>query len=179
MRILLLLTALLGVLAAPAVTADPRISQLDVRVAGGEALVTFRLADGLDQRIFDRIESGLPTAVLYQLELKAERRAWYDKTLDETELEVVATYDALEREYLVNFRLDGDLVESRMVRDRPALVAAMTRFERLPVFGLAGVPPSARLRVRLRAHLGSKTLFAMIPADVTTEWAESRKFRPS
>lgn len=163
---------------APASAAEPKLSLPEVSVEENRARLTFRLEGPLGRKFFDRIDSGLPTAVLYQVELQEVRQGWYDKTLDKTELEVLVTYDALEREYLVHYRLGGDLIESRMARTRPELFRAMTRFRDLPVFPLVEVSRKARLRVRMRAHLGSRTLFAMIPSDITTEWVESRKFRP-
>jgi hypothetical protein len=64
-----------------------------------------------------------------------------------------------------------------MVYDQPSLAAAMTRIEALPVFTLDRLPQRWRLLIKARAELGAKTILAMIPVTVTTEWTESRKFR--
>ena len=85
-------------------------------------------------------------------------------------------YNAVSQEYLVNFKREGKLVESRLVRHLPELEAAMTRFERVPVFRLDD-DERGRLLVKARAELGSRTLLSFIPVNVTTDWAESRKFR--
>ncbi len=84
-------------------------------------LVSFTLHDAFDQRFLDRLDSGLPTSILYRLELHSDRKRWYDRPLEETTLEVVAMYDAVARDYTVHSKLDGELIESRTVRDRQAL----------------------------------------------------------
>ena len=166
-------------LPSPLAAGDPRVASLGVDVRENRAFLSVALADALDERFFERVESGLPTAVVYQFELQADRKRWYDKTLETSELQVVAMYDALEREYLVNYKLSGKLVESRVVRDLDDLALAMTRLDDVPVFELDDVPRRVRLQVRIRALLGSKTLFAVIPSTVSTDWAESEKFRPT
>jgi len=166
-------------LAAPAAAAaEARIADVRVALEGRRALVSFELADGFGAELRDRIESGLPTGVVYELELFKDRKRWWDRSLDHTELEVVAMYNALTREYLVNFKLDGRLIESRQVHDLSALETAMTRIEKLPAFSLEGAPRDRRLLVRVRAELGSRTVLGFIPTLAVTDWAESAKFRP-
>jgi hypothetical protein len=80
------------------------------------------------------------------------------------------------QEYLVNYKLNGKLVESRMVRSLEDLRRAMTRFEGLPAFTLEPLPRRWRLLVKVRALLGTKTLFSIIPTREATDWKESDKF---
>lgn len=164
-------------LAAPVAQAEPRVVGLEVEVEDNQVLLSFRLDGALDERFLERVESGLPTGVVYRFELQGDRKRWFDKTLKRSTLQVVAMYDAIEEEYLVNLKLDGKLVESRMVRDLEELARVLTRFERVPVFGLQDVPRRWRLQVRLRAELGSKTILSMIPAKIHTDWIASAKFR--
>jgi len=157
--------------------ADPRLSQLTVRVDGNLARVSFRLDGAIDEAFTERLASGLPTGFVYQLELLKDRKRWFDRPLETNTLQVVAMYDAATRGYLINYKLDGKLVESRMVRELADLERAMTRVEDLPAFELDSVPRAWRLLVRARAQVGSRTLFAFVPSRVTTDWRESRKFR--
>jgi hypothetical protein len=149
-------------------------------VADGQVLVSFVLAGAFDEAILARIDSGLPTSFVYRLELVRDRKRWWDDQVAEATLEVVAMYNAVSQEYLVNFKRDGKLVESRLARSKLELEAAMTRFERVPLFALADVRASgdSRLRLRARAELGTKTWLSFIPLHVETDWAQSRKFRP-
>jgi hypothetical protein len=74
--------------------------------------------------------------------------------------------------------LGGELIESRTVRDREALEEAMTRIHDIPVFSVGGLPHAERLLVRAQAELGSRTILLFIPSTLTTDWEESRQFRP-
>lgn len=161
----------------PTAHAEPHLEKVRIDVRDQRALASFHLADGLDDRFYERLESGLPTAFVYEMELRVQRRMWFDKTLETQELQVTAMYDALEREYLINYKLDGKLFDSRVVRELDELSRAMTRVEDVPAFDLSDLSSGQRLRVRLRATLGSKTVLAMIPSTITTDWVESRRLR--
>lgn len=154
-----------------------RIEDLTVTVDGNRALVSFLLEDAFDERLVERVQSGLPTGFTYQLELLKDRKRWYDRALEDTSFQIAATYDALSKEYLVHYRLAGKLVDSRMFADLDDLRRALTRVEDLPAFALDDLPRSWRLLVRVRADLGSRMIFSFIPAKDFTEWTESNKFR--
>jgi hypothetical protein len=162
-------------LGAPAGAADLVIPQVDVVGAYVEA--TFHLEGGFDEVFQARLDSGLPTGFVYRFELQRDRKHWWDDKLREATVEVVAMYNAVGQEYLVNFKHDGRLVESRLVRSRPELAAALTRFDRVRLFDLAALPRRTRLLVKGRAELGSRTLLSFIPINLNTDWADSRKFR--
>jgi hypothetical protein len=157
--------------------ADPKITDFQVALDGGQVLASLTLASAFDRRFTARLESGLPTTILYRFELDLDRRNWWDPRLRSSSLEVRALYDAVSRIYTVYFRLDDKLIESRTVHDRGVLEAAMTRIERLPVFSLSGIHEHKRMLLRARAELGTRTLLSFIPALITTEWVESAKFR--
>jgi hypothetical protein len=156
---------------------DAAVTRPRVEVEGNRALVSFALEGAVDERFLERVHSGLPTGFLYRLELLKDRKRWYDRPLAETTLQVVAMYDAVSREYLVNRKLGGKLVDSRIVGDLPSLERELTRVDALPAFHLDGLPRSWRLLVRVRAEMGSRTILSIIPAKVQTDWSESRKFR--
>jgi len=163
--------------AAGSASSEPELSELRVRVDGNLARVSFRLDGAIDQAFAERLASGLPTGFVYQLELLKDRKRWFDRPLGTNTLQVVAMYDAATRGYLINYKLDGKLVESRMVRELADLERALTRVEDLPAFALDSVPRAWRLLVRARAEVGSRTVLSLVPSRVTTDWRESRKFR--
>jgi len=180
MRRLLLIAALLLATPFPALAAplvSPEVRDLQPTVADGEVQVSFVLAGAFDDGFLSRIQSGLPTTIAYEFELLRDRKHWWDDEIADATLEVVAMYNAVSQEYLVNFKRDGKLVESRLARTRGDLEAAMTRFERVPLFPVEGTD-DARLLVKARAELGSRTLLNFIPVHITTDWAVTRKFRP-
>ncbi len=163
--------------AASATNDDPKIEGLRVSLEGDRVLASFSLQDAFDHRLSGRLESGLPTSILYRLELHRDRKRWYDRRLEENTLEVVAVYDAVARTYTVHYRLDGELIESRTVRERQEVREAMTRLGPLPVFSLERVRERGRILVKVRAELGSRTFLSFIPVTVATDWAESNKLR--
>jgi hypothetical protein len=167
---------LAGVLAATAAAAEPRIRDLSIVADGVQILVSFRLDGGFTPGLVERLESGLPTSLDYELELVRDRKRWWDAELDSARLEVVAMFNAITREYLVNTKLDGKLIDSRTLRDRDDLERAMTVFTALPVFTLE---PRGRERylVRARVELGTGNWLGFIPVLRTTDWLESNKVR--
>lgn len=158
--------------------AEARIDDLRVALAGNQVNASLTLHGAFDRRLSDRLESGLPTAIVYRFELRRDRKHWWDRRLAEKTLEVMARYDAVARSYTVHTKLDGELIGTQTVRDRGALETAMTRLEEVPVFSVAGLPRGERLLVAARAELGSRTILLFIPDLITTGWEESRKFRP-
>lgn len=156
---------------------EASVSNLQVAVDGQRVLASVVLRNALDGALLARLESGLPTPIVYRFELLRDRKRWFDRGLGSTTLEAAAVYDAVTQETTVNYRLDGKLIDTRTVRDRRSLEQAMTRLEAVPVFTLEGAPRGQRLLVRARAELGTRMVLALIPARVATAWAESRKFR--
>jgi len=175
MRVIAPLLAVLILAAVPA-TADPRVRGLRVSVDGRRVLVDFQLEDAFDEETAERVGTGLPTTFVYELELLRDRKRWFDRPLDSATVQVVALFDAVSREYLVNYKLNGKLIESRMVRDLDELRHAMTRFDDIPAFDLEPLPRRWRLLVKVRALLGPKTWLGIIPTRVSTDWNESHKF---
>lgn len=171
---------LLGLALLFAAQAGDKASVVDLRLAleGTEAFLSFRLDIAFDEELVSRIQSGLPTGFDFEFLLAREQRRWwwFDRPLKSSQLQVVGMYNAVTRDYLVNYKRNGELVESRTVRDLDQLHEAMTRFDRVPAFMLADVEARKSLVIRTRAEVGSKNLFSLIPTTLKTDWAETRKF---
>lgn len=167
---------LLAWLALPAHAA--KISDLETRLDDHQVQVSFRLLDSFAPKLVERIQSGLPTTLSYEVVLARDRKRWFDRDLQSTSLTVSGMYDAVRREYLVNFKQDGRLLESRVVQTLVELERAMTVFSELPLFELTQLPDNRRLLVRARAELGWEHWLGFIPSRLTTSWVESKKFRP-
>ncbi len=146
-------------------------------IRGQRLEVSFALQDAFGEELFERIESGLPSGFIFQFKLQRDNKRWFDRELDSSRLQVVAMYNAVTREYLVNYKQNGKLVASRVLRSRDELESAMTRFQSHSLFDLAGTGGRRRLLVRARARLGSRNILSIIPSSIHTDWVESRKFR--
>lgn len=160
------------VASASAATIENLVTELE----GERVRVSFELEGAFDEEVVRRVESGLATGFTFQVQLMRDRLRWADKLITSSRLEVVALYNAISREYLVNLKHDGDLIESRVVRDREALRQAMTEISRLPAFSVTGLSGPKRALVRVRAELGTRQLLFIIPITQTTGWTESAKF---
>ncbi len=155
------------------------VSDLQLALEGTEVFLSFRLDITLDEELLSRIQSGLPTGFDFEFLLTREQRRWwwFDRPIKKSRLQVVGMYNAVTRDYLVNYKRNGELVESRTVRELDQLHEAMTRFDKVPAFMLADLETRKRLVVRVRAEVGSKNLFSLIPTTIKTDWAETRKFQ--
>ncbi len=156
----------------------PHLSELQIALDGRRLEASFELINGFSDELFERIQTGLASGFTYQFVLTRDQKRWFDNRLDKSTLEVTAMYNAVTREYLVNFKQDGKLIDSRIALDREELERAMTRFSGLTVFHLGDLKANKRLSVRARAELGSKTTLLIIPTRIKTDWVRSRKFRP-
>jgi hypothetical protein len=172
-----LLVAGLLATAAPAAAEEPALADLSITLSGFQVLATFRLEGGFGPELRERIDSGLPTGIVYELELARDRKRWWDEVIDSTRLEVVAMFNAVTREYLVNTKHEGKLIDSRTIRDPAELEAVMTRFAAVPVFVLEEPSRRERYLVRARAELGSGNVLGFVPVMHATAWVESNKVR--
>lgn len=156
--------------------AEPaRIDDLLVEREENQLLVSFELINAFDADFLERVTSGLPTGFRYQIKLERLRRYWLNPSLHKSELEVIAMYNAITREYLVNYKQDGRLIDSRTVKSPEELSQAMTLLHALPFF-VVERPREGRLVVRVRAELGPKTILLLIPTTRQTPWAASETF---
>ena len=170
--------AWLGLLFAAGQPSKPSLGEPQVAVNGQRIEVTFALTDGFNDELLERIRAGLPSGYVFDFRLLRDRKRWFDVQIDSSRLEVVGSYDAVTREYLVNTKQDGKLIESRVVREEQELERMLTRFDAVPVFSLGEGGDRRRLLVRMRAEIDSTNFLFFIPRRVATSWRYSRKFRP-
>ena len=168
--------SVLGLLFVATPDDKAHLADLRVTVDGARLQVSFALVNAFDSKLVERIETGLPSGYAYHFRLLKDYKLWWDHELDDTTIQVFASYDAVSREYLVNYRQDGRLIESRVVRDLPQLETAMTRFDGLHLFTVEE-RSRRRLLIRARARLGRKNLLGIIPTSIETDAVESAKFR--
>ncbi len=174
------LTALcLIVLTFSAEAASATIDQFTATESDGAVSVRLRLAHAMDEPWrLEGLQSGLPLAFIYQVELVRKRENWFDTVLAYREIEMVATYNSLTREYLLNYRKDRKLVSSENVRSLEELEKKMTTLSEERLFEIRG-RSVGRLRIKARAILGRSYVLQVIPKAVTTDWEAVRVQDPS
>lgn len=164
----------LVLLAALPVAAEPRVRDLDAVERNGTISVSFRLDEAFETpELRTTIESGLPTVLRYEVMLVRKRPNWFDDTVATTSIEVVATYNSVTREYLLNYRRDRRLVRSEVLSSLDELKRRMTTVTEPDLFGTGGRKPW-KLRVLVRAELMRRYVWYLIPWDVATPWTETR-----
>lgn len=165
---------ILLLLASAARGEDARIRNLEALEEAERISVSFDLVGAFDAPEIRRaIESGLPTVLAYDLELIRKRPNWFDDTVSRARLEVVATYNSVTREYLLNYRRDRRLVRSEIFTSLDELKARMSRIDEPDLFSTAGRKPW-KLRVRVRAELLRRYVWYIVPWDVATPWEDTR-----
>lgn len=166
----------LGISGARAAADDEkaRLKDLVVTVEEDKVLISCKLVDAVDEKVWQRIESGLATGFGFDFKLVRFRKNWTNKEVESREVQVIVMYNALNREYLVNTKHDGALIASRVVR-QDELEKALTHLENLELFSLEGVRPG-ELFVRARAELGTSSILFFIPTIRATDWIESERF---
>jgi hypothetical protein len=152
----------------------PAISALSASLHGRKVSVSFRL-DGAfaNGETIEALESGLPTALSYDIEIVRRRPRWLDSQIATARIEVICTFNSVTREYLLNYRRDDHLVRSETFTDFEALKKRMTTIEEIDLFNIEGQRPW-KLVVRARADLGRSWLMYIIPWSVDTGWRETR-----
>ena len=179
MRSLASTWALLALLSAPGAQ-RARIEGLEVAVDRGQISASFRLENVFDQELVERIQTGLPTGFDFQFKVVRPLPIWpfaTTRSIESTSFQAVAMYNAVTREYLVNYKQDGELIDSLVVLELGELESALTRFENVMLFSTDDIKSSRRLHVRARASIGSRSILFLIPTTLKTDWAESRRFR--
>lgn len=157
-----------------------QIEGLEVAIDRGKISASFRLENVFDQELVERIQTGLPTGFDFQFKIVRPLPIWpfaTTRSLESTDFQAVAMYNAVTREYLVNYKQDGELIDSVVVLELGELERALTRFENVMLFSTADIRSNRRLHVRARALIGSRNILFLVPTTLKTAWAESQRFR--
>jgi len=168
-------TAVLALVASSSLrAATPEVSRLQATAVQDVIAVRLELKNAFELAEISRsLESGLPTGFSFQFELIRKRPNWFDDTLATSSIEVIATYNSVTREYLLNYRRDGKLVRSETVTDLAQLREKMTQIDE-PALFQRNKRPSSKLAVRARADISRKVVFYIVPSVVSTEWRQTR-----
>lgn len=161
-------------LAASAFAAEPAINHLSATAANGKVSVRFTLEHGFErEQTVQGLQSGIPTSFTYVVEIIRDRPNWFNEGIGRSRIEVIATFNAVTREYLMNYRRDRRLVRSETFSDLAALQHRMTTIEEAELFDVGDRRPY-KLKVRVKADLRKGWLLYFIPWDVSTRWKSVR-----
>ena len=163
-----------GLATAASASPDPHIQELSAIANASRVTVHFTLADGFEnEETTKALESGLPTSFTYVVEIFRDRPNWFDEGIGRSHIEVIATFNSVTREYLLNYRRDRRLVKSETFTDVAALQKRMTTIDEPDLFDIGQRRPY-KIKVRVRADLRRGWLLYLIPWEVSTRWKETR-----
>jgi hypothetical protein len=158
--------------------ADPQIEHLTATAAGGHVSVHFSLSHAFDrEQTIQGLQSGVPTSFTYVVEVFRDRPNWFDEGVGRSHIEVIATFNSVTREYLMNYRRDRRLVRSETFSDLATLQQRMTTIDEPDLFDIGDRPPY-KLKVRVKADLTRGWLLYFIPWEVSTRWSAVRVMGP-
>lgn len=170
----LALSLLTLLLASGASAADAKVQNLTATAAEGEVSVRFTMANAFaDEQRVQALQSGLATSITYVVEIFRDRPNWFDEGVQRSRIEVVATFNSVTREYLLNYRRDERLVRSETFSDLQALLRRMTTIDEPSLFTIGERRPY-KLKVRVKADLGRGWLLYIIPWQSSTRWRVAR-----
>lgn len=161
--------------AASAQTA-PAVPGVSTWLAGRDLHVEARLSPGLPEDVRQRLGSGLPTTVSWNIRLFSFHNLWWDTLKDERRYAVTATYRPDTSDYLVERRLDARLLGTELLASKDEAAAVLAKVPGLPVFTMGDHLLGKRLVVRLRCRYGDGVALGVMPTSDETDWARSGIF---
>jgi hypothetical protein len=169
-----LVFSLFFALTAGSALAQARIQNLVATAAEGRVSVRFELVDAFrGEKMVRALQSGLPTSFTYVVEIYRDRPNWFDEGIARSHIEVIATFNSVTREYLVNYRRDRKLVRSETLTDLGNLEKRMTFVDEPNLFEIGKQRPY-KLRVRAKADFERAFLLYVVPWQISTHWRSVR-----
>jgi hypothetical protein len=161
-----------------AFAADPSIDNLAATAANGKVSVRLTLTNAFaSPDIIQTLQSGVPTGFTYVIEIYRDRPNWFDEGIDRSRIEVIATFNSVTREYLMNYRRDRKLVRSETFNDVAALEKRMSTIDEPDLFDIGKRKPY-KLRVRAKADFRREWVLYLIPREMSTRWRDVRVTMP-
>lgn len=172
------LILILTLLPAALFAAEPRIQNLSASASAGKVSVRFTMTGAFSSDEVTRaLQSGLPTSFSYVVEIYRARPNWFDEGIARSRIEVIATFNSVTREYLLNYRRDRKLVRSETFTDLAELQRRMTSVDERDLFDIDDRRPS-KLKVRVKAEFRRGWVLYIVPWPVSTRWEEVRVKAP-
>jgi hypothetical protein len=164
-RVPLLVAVVLCALAVPAGAQEPRVAEFSLAVEHRVVAVSLEVEDAFAPEVMDRVRSGFPVTFTYDFALKSSRKL-RDRTWAKARLTVTCKYDPVRVEYRLNFRKDGQLIETRYFHHWPEASQAMVRLDRLAVFDIPEEARGSQVFVTARAHFLDRSKWLVLPDDL-------------
>lgn len=150
---------------------EPAIERVAASVRDGRVYLDLEAVNTLDANAIERLGSGLPVTLEYEVEVFTRRRAWFDNTRNSAGIRLETIYDAVTREYTVTRRLDGQLFDVTSFRSLNELEPRLARLNDFPVLQVADAPLGEDPVLRVRVVTRRRSWLWIIPRVVASEWS--------
>jgi hypothetical protein len=119
------------VLVAPAV-AGPSVANVGVATKGNYVVMDAVLTDGIEGKILEAIESGVPMTITFQIELRKQTSFWADSLVKVNKVSHTVQYDSLKKVY--RFSEMGKHVKRKIItRKKDRYQQLMQTLKNIPV----------------------------------------------
>ena len=171
--------ALVLSLAADASADAPALVNLEVASEGKYVTLNAKLQDGLNEKILEAIDNGIPISIVYTVELRREKAVWADKLIRSDEIKHTIQYDSLKKAY--QFSAMGKNVKRKVItHKKDSYQKLMETLKNIPIVPIYSLAPDEKYYVRVKAVL--ETDDASFPSgyllfvpfnEFKTAWAQS------
>lgn len=144
---------------------------LEVTVEDRAVAVRAALAGPPPAWVVDEVVARRPTAVTYEVRLRARRRAWWDRRVWRGELITRGAFDPITGRYRCEAVLDGAIIASDDLGTAEGALGWLVRPPEIRIALPDEQEPDA-LRLRVRAVFSTSTVWLVFPRSEGTDWTE-------
>jgi hypothetical protein len=168
------------VLVPQAIAAGPSVANIGVATKGNYIIMDAILTDGMEGKIREAIESGVPMTITFQIELRKQNSFWADPLVRANKVSHTVQFDSLKKVY--RFSEMGKNVRRKIItRKKDRYLALMQTLKSIPIAPTYQLDPGEKYYVRVKADLEMDRfwfpfnyLFFFVPFnDYETSWSQT------
>jgi uncharacterized protein DUF4390 len=160
--------------------ASPSLVNVGVSTQGNYVTMDAILTDGIEGKILEAIESGVPMTVTFKIELRKQVSLWNDTLVRANEVSHTVQFDSLKKAY--RFSEVGKNVKRKIItRKKDRYQKLMATLSNIPIAPIYQLDPKEKYYVQVKADLEMDRfwfpfnyLFFFVPFnDFETSWAKT------
>ena len=140
--------------------ADVRVTPL---VTDGQVFASFSADDSYTSEVREAVQSGLPTALTFTVELRQAAVVWFDHTVNTVTVESRIKFDNLTRTFQVSRMIDGQIASSESTTKEDDVKKWATQFDRVSLSKGENLEPNGEYYVRVRMRTSPRRSFSLWP----------------
>jgi hypothetical protein len=155
----------------------PRARLLDVRDYGDALDVSFRVENAFDERIEEKLESGLEISFRHQVAVRRHRTWWVERGVIQKKVFTTAIRDNLSGVYTLKRVVNEGIVETSTTSDLEEVRTFLTEVRDIPLELPDWLPRDQRTELRVRSHLETR-FWLFFPYPYDTSWVSQPLLGP-